>query len=123
MRFLKGLILSMIKLPFPDKVLNPNARVHWAKKHKASKKARESAYWATKEAKTKAPESELIRFVVRFYPPDNRRRDDDNLEGAFKPMRDGIADALRINDSRFMVDKKIMPKGEFVGVTVELFEA
>lgn len=42
-----------------------------------------------------------IDMTVTFYPPDRRHRDDDGMIGAFKHMRDGIADALRVNDRRF----------------------
>lgn len=43
----------------------------------------------------------LIAVAIRFYPPDRRHRDDDNMIGAFKAARDGIADALGVNDRRF----------------------
>ena len=45
------------------------------------------------------PEGKLY-FWIDFFPPDRRPRDDDNLLSAFKPERDGIADALRIDDKR-----------------------
>lgn len=34
-------------------------------------------------------------LLTRIAP---RKLDDDNLQGAFKPLRDGIADRLRVND-------------------------
>lgn len=37
-----------------------------------------------------------------FYPPDKRRRDDDGLLSSMKAARDGIADALGIDDHRFV---------------------
>lgn len=47
------------------------------------------------------PEGRL-HLWIDFYPPDKRRRDDDGLLASFKPHRDGIADALHIDDSRFV---------------------
>ena len=34
-----------------------------------------------------------VHLWVDFYPPDKRRRDDDNVIAAFKAGRDGLADA------------------------------
>lgn len=42
-----------------------------------------------------------IPIEVRFYPPDARHRDDDNMIASFKAARDGIADAIGVDDRRF----------------------
>lgn len=44
---------------------------------------------------------ERIPINVEFYPPDRRNHDDDGCIGAFKSARDGIADALGVDDKRF----------------------
>lgn len=91
-----------IELPYPDKDLNPNARLHWAKLAKAKNTAREYACVMTmarlQEANVtfKAP----VSVAIQFYPPDRRKRDDDNVIASFKAYRDGIADALGIDDNR-----------------------
>lgn len=43
---------------------------------------------------------EVKGYSLSFFYPDARKRDDDNTEGSFgiKAYRDGIADALRIDD-------------------------
>ncbi len=96
-------------LPFPDKRLSPNARLHWRQKADAAKRARWDASYAVLEA-AKGSLSETRRALVDmtripltvcFYPPVRRHRDDDNMVGAFKSYRDGIADALGVNDRRF----------------------
>lgn len=38
-------------------------------------------------------------YTLTFYLPDARNRDDDNLAAACKAYRDGIADALQMDDS------------------------
>ena len=42
-----------------------------------------------------------IRIIVTFYPA-SRRGDRVNFPNRMKPYFDGIADALRVNDSRFL---------------------
>lgn len=43
-----------------------------------------------------------VHLWIDFYPPDKRHRDDDNMAAAFKSGRDGLADALKIDDKRFI---------------------
>jgi crossover junction endodeoxyribonuclease RusA len=89
-------------LPWPPKELNPNSRVHWAAKANAVKKYRRDCYLLTKVAGLSMPSTHAI-LVTTFYPPSNRRRDDDNLVAAFKAGRDGIAEAMGVDDSRLRV--------------------
>jgi hypothetical protein len=97
-----------IILPWPAKVLNPNQRVHWAVKAKASKKAREDAFYLTKEASPRIDKARKIHVWWYFYPPDRRKRDDDNCLSACKAYRDGIAEALGVNDSQFQSHPVLM---------------
>lgn len=90
-------------LPWPDPALNPNKRHrHWSVRTKAAKRARAltgiaaRAEWGQPEL----PPGRLALWLT-FYPPDKRRRDEDNLIAGFKPYRDGLADALGIDDNRF----------------------
>lgn len=99
-----------IILPWPDRRLSPNARVNWRAKVSPKQRARITAGWATVSAKRgwQAPDGP-IPVSVAFYPPDARRRDDDNAIGAFKHARDGIADALGVDDSRFVMSYHFLP--------------
>ena len=90
----------MLELPFPSASLSPNARVHWATRSRAAKKHREWARLATQAMGIKALTNRLD-VVITAYPPSRRRMDDDNLIGRCKAYRDGIADALGVDDSRF----------------------
>ena len=49
----------------------------------------------------KAPAHGLILLLVTICPPDRRKRDDDNTLAAWKAGRDGLADALGVDDNRF----------------------
>lgn len=92
-----------VTLPWMPKDLSPNARVHWSKKSKAAKAYRAACSALCKEAKLIAPATEgRLHLWLDFYPPDHRSRDDDNLIASFKSGRDGIADALGIDDKRFI---------------------
>jgi len=111
-----------ITLPWPDRTLHPNARVHWAKLAKAKKAAREAAYWSVKQIGLvhTFPEGRL-HLWIDFYPPDRRKRDDDGLLASMKAARDGIADALGIDDSRFVSHPMVhdqVHKGGLVRVTI-----
>lgn len=98
-----------IVLPWPDKRLSPNARVHWRAKAPVKVKARADATLATyaalecglRDVRQALSGEGPLPVTVTFYPPDRRHRDDDNMIGAFKSLRDGIADALGVNDRRF----------------------
>lgn len=97
-----------IVLAWPDKRLSPNARLHWRAKVGPKQSAKIAAGWAAvasqgfHEAREALSASDgPIPVEIRFYPPDARHRDDDNMIGAFKAARDGIADALGVNDRRF----------------------
>lgn len=104
----------MIVLPWPDARLNPNARMHFRALAAVKKKARADAcVLATVAMPLKAKRDIAaiegrIPIEVRFYPPDNRHRDDDNMIASFKAARDGIADALGVDDRRFRPVYKFM---------------
>lgn len=90
-------------LPWPPKELSPNARVHWAAKNRAVKLYRENCVWLTKAAGLRVDWGGIVHAFITFYPPDRRHRDDDNLVAAFKSGRDGVAQALGIDDKRFRI--------------------
>lgn len=92
-----------VTLQWPDPKLNPNKRLHWAPKAKATKAARERAFWLTTEQlRGKQPVFQTqIMIDVEFYPPDRRKRDRTNCEAMMKAYFDGMADALKVNDIRF----------------------
>lgn len=111
-----------VSLPWPSKDLSPNARLHWARKAKAVKQARAGAHYLVLEARGTAQRAgDAAKLSMTFCPPDKRRRDRDNLIASMKAATDGIADALRIDDSRFEVSYRIGDpvKGGAVLVTIE----
>lgn len=91
----------MIELPFPPSSLSGHNTGHWRSKSGDVAKFRLWAKNATLAAKVKVPETGDIKVIVAFYPP-NRRGDRVNFPNRCKPIFDGIADALKVNDSRFV---------------------
>jgi crossover junction endodeoxyribonuclease RusA len=92
-------------LPYPPSTLSPNARLHWAAKAKAVKAYRRECFvlaLAARGAQKWDSLSGPLCVVIRFHPPDSRRRDRDNMVAAFKGGADGVADAIGIDDARWM---------------------
>lgn len=100
-----------VTLPWPPKSLSPNARLHWAQRSKSAKAYRAACYALCLEAGLRSiPWEGDIHVWIDFYPPDRRHRDDDNMISAFKSGRDGLADALKVNDKRFRIHPYVRPQ-------------
>lgn len=101
-----------VVLPWPGRALSPNAsHRHWSEKRRATNAYRDTAYVIALEVirsqvamRGPRPEGEL-RVAMKFCPPTNRRRDQDNLIGSMKWGLDGLARALQMNDSKFRLDE------------------
>ena len=103
-----------VELPWPPKKCNPNARGHWAPRAKAKSDYRKACWalvrsainrngWDLQALQAHAEQGGKgsVALFVDFFPPDRRHRDDDNCAAAFKAGRDGLADALGIDDRAF----------------------
>ena len=91
-------------LPYPPAKLSPNARLHWAQKAKLVRGCRVES-WAIVLKATHGARDAIeamprpLPVLIRFHPPDKRRRDRDNAISAFKAFADGIADAIGVDDA------------------------
>lgn len=116
--------MSDLTLPWPPAACSPNARVHWSKKSRAAKAYRAACHLLAKQAGLQSPAGQAL-LVVEFVPPDRRRRDDDNLLAMFKSGRDGLADALGIDDNVFATQIRVSKettKGGAVRVRIKPME-
>ena len=104
-----------IVFAWPPKELNPNFRGHWAVKARAAKEYRATCGWTAKCAAVVVKWDGPIHLWIKFVPPDRRRRDDDNCLSSFKAGRDGLADALGVNDRRFVVHPLLADAAVFRG--------
>lgn len=96
---------TRLTLSWPAPGLSPNARLHWSRKSRLVKSARQAAWGATLEkfgAPARLPKGSRVHLEMVFCPPDKRRRDADNCIASMKASLDGISDALGVDDSRFV---------------------
>lgn len=117
--------MTELTLPWPPAACSPNARVHWTKKSRAAKAYRTVCRLLAKSADIQAPPGDAL-LMLEFVPPDRRRRDDDNLLAMFKAGRDGLADALGVDDNVFITQIRVSKetiKGGAVRVRIEPQEA
>lgn len=91
----------MIILPFPPSSLSGHNNGNWRDKASIVAKHRDWACNATRAAHKGIQYVGDIPVTVRFFPPTNRG-DRINFPNRMKPYFDGIADALKVNDSRFL---------------------
>lgn len=98
-----------IFLPWPDRKLSPNARLHWAALSRIKRRAKNEAFWLTKQAGLGKIEAESISVRYVVFPPDRRTRDQDNIIASLKAYADGIAEAIGVDDSKWNIS--IAPRG------------
>lgn len=98
--------MESIILPWPDKRLSPNARAHWAAKAQAAKVARRNggfaAFLAGYRDSTFVGYEGKLHLWIDCYAKTRNYPDADNCLSACKAYIDGIADALGVNDKRFV---------------------
>lgn len=86
-------------LPFPPHILSPNSRKHWRAKQSFKIAMRQAGIDSGKTC-DKILGAGRIAVRVMFYPP-NLRWDLDGMFSAAKPIFDGLAIGLGINDKQF----------------------
>ena len=107
-----------LELPYPPAILSPNKRPHWAAKAKAVASYRSECGWRARAQGADILDVTRLEMRITFHPPDLRRRDCDNLISATKALRDGLMDAIGVDDSGFVVTYEMAPpiKGGLVVV-------
>jgi crossover junction endodeoxyribonuclease RusA len=88
-----------ITLPWPDRHLSPNARVHWAEKARRGRNAKVEGWTLAIRDGAHNLRWPAATVDITFHPPDKRRRDLDNMLASCKAAFDGIAQATGIDDS------------------------
>lgn len=111
-----------LTLPFPAKILWPNGRGHWSTKSRVVKAARHDAWLLTLAAigADRAVYS-AAKLAWTIHPKTAHTIDDDAPPSALKSYRDGIADALRLDDKFFTATYAFAEpiKGGLVRVSIE----
>lgn len=95
------IVCPPLELPFPNRTLLPNRNLgrHWAVRHKAKVDARDSAYLLALSWRRKHnPQCRGRLALLIEWRFNGSRPDLDNLLAATKPMLDGLARALGVDD-------------------------
>lgn len=113
-----------VTLPWPPKELSPNYRGHWAAVYKRQKQYKEDCWILCKQARMAKPPGDRIEVTMRFYPPTNRNRDQDNLVASMKYGLDALAAAMGVDDKLFDIKIEVSPEfGGKVEITVAGWES
>lgn len=96
----------IVRLPWPDRRLSPNARVHRMERARCAAVAKEAAWMDTLNQlsvreRRALSERDAVHLAITFHPPDSRKRDLDNMLASAKSTLDGFAHACLIDDYRF----------------------
>ena len=110
----------IVELPWPPRGLWPNARNHWAAMARAKRSYKNAAWALATKSKHPMPQARLCVHMA-FCPPDNIRRDMDNMIAAMKAGLDGISLAIGVDDHLFNLTAEIGPVGKpgLVRITIE----
>lgn len=87
-----------LTVPWPHKSLNPNARVSFWELGRKKKAYSTGCGWEAVQAGLRNVKANSLAVKITFHPPDNRRRDRDNMVAAFKSGQDGIAKIIGVDD-------------------------
>ncbi len=117
-----------VSLPWPPATLSPNARGHWSTKSRAARKYRALCSWLaageiSARGRSAIPLDARVHVDLTFYGRTLGRYDLDNALARMKSGLDGLADALRVDDSRFEISFRKSPpgtKGGFINVEVTI---
>ena len=108
-----------ITLPWPPKELSPNARLHHMAHYKAKKAYREVCRWQAVQQGLKASSAEKLHVHLEFFKPSRRAIDLDNCLARMKSGLDGLADVLKVDDSKWSLSLEFAQEiGGMVRVTV-----
>lgn len=115
-------MMLTVDLPWPNRGLHPNARLHWGAKAQLVKAARVDAFYLTRAIMPTTIKADRIKLDVTFNPPNNRRRDLDGMIASLKSAQDGISDALGVDDRFFEPTYRMGPVSKGGKVTVTIME-
>lgn len=115
----------MISVTLPLRLMSPNAtlREHWTTKAKrrAEERGLVRAHLFAPCSPARTPRSSLVSASVALTCLAPRAFDDDNLQSAFKSVRDGVADALGVKDNDPRIEwRYAQEKSKTYGVRIEI---
>lgn len=109
-----------LRLPFPPASLSGHNTGHFRVKAPIVAELRKMAAEAARSVPFEVAPDGDIQIGIFFYPP-NKRGDRVNFAIRMKPLLDGIADGLGVNDNRFLPSYYFADPGKPGHVIVEVF--
>jgi len=109
---------TRIVLDWPPSVLNPNVNRHWGEKSRIKARYKSECRILARTQGVRKIEADKLDVSVIFTPPDNRRRDQDNMIASFKSGQDGIADLIGVDDQHWDMSYAFLPPSKPGSVTV-----
>jgi crossover junction endodeoxyribonuclease RusA len=111
-----------ICLPWPNRNLSPNARLHFIENAQRIKAAKETGYLSAREAGLLLSEDDNLELDLTFCSPDHHRRDADNVLASLKGYLDGIFLWGKTDDNRvkrIVIDWGIVEKNGTVYARIQ----
>lgn len=90
-RGVTGLPVYTIPLGYDRPPLSLNDRMHWRRKHKATRELRTRTAWRARQVGVEP--FPHLHFLLTWVTPDRRKRDADNLVATLKPCIDAFTQA------------------------------
>lgn len=109
--------MHFIKIDWPSQGSSMNSRGHWRQRAAIQKAMKHEAAILCRHLAPCTVAGDLPVKII-FMPPDNRRRDADNLLSSIKTALDAIAKQIGVDDSRFWPITLEKVKGDEVGVKI-----
>lgn len=106
-----------IVLPWPPATLSPNSRRHWAQLAKAKKAYRSACHYQAVAQGAKSIDAPALHVSLKFFPPDRRQYDLDNLLARMKSGLDGIAEVVGVDDRHWSLS---IERSDDIGGFVEV---
>ncbi len=112
----------LLRLGWPNSKLNPNKSRgrHWTYNHKEKAAAKKEGWAEAKLRGAKNLSGSTFLLKVTGYPPHSSRLDDDNFLSSLKHHRDGIAEAMGVDDSAFQWVFEGFDRSGQPGVVIEV---
>lgn len=122
-----------ITMPLPYPRLTPNLRLGWRERARLTREQREMAHWWARQSAVLAehrrtgagpffPTGRVRLDVTMCLAPGFRQLDDDNAWASLKAIRDGLADALELDDKYFTQGRLAYALEQTGTVTITLTE-
>ena len=119
-----------ITITAPIKTISEaNRKDYWRARAKRAKKQRIDAYWAVRSSGFEFKDGKLAfsagheKLIITLTRYGKRTMDDDNLACALKAVRDGVADAIGLDDGDQRIEWRYQQRIGDYAVKIDIWQA